>query len=75
MTLFPDYQTSCPHHLEDKIEIPSHVHGIGQPGVCKVHFGNQADDHTVATEPTDHTSQPDLIDYINDHLGVDFDTL
>jgi hypothetical protein len=40
-----------------------------------VHFGNQADDQTTTTESTSSTNQPDLIDYINNHLGVDFDTL
>jgi UDP-galactopyranose mutase len=39
-----------------------------------VHFGNQADDQTATTESTSSTNQPDLIDYINNHLGVDFDT-
>jgi hypothetical protein len=43
--------------------------------VCKVHFGNQADDQTATTESTGDMSQPNLIDYINNHLGVDFDTL
>jgi hypothetical protein len=43
--------------------------------VCKVHFGNQADDQMATTESTGGTSQPDLINYINNHLGVDFDTL
>jgi hypothetical protein len=29
----------------------------------------------AATESTGGTTQPDLIDYINDHLGVDFNML
>jgi hypothetical protein len=40
-----------------------------------VHFGNQANDQTAATKSTSGTSQPDLIDYINNCLGVDIDTL
>jgi hypothetical protein len=43
--------------------------------VHKVHFGNQANDQMATTESTSGTSQPDLIDYINYHLGVDFDIL
>jgi hypothetical protein len=38
-------------------------------------FGNQVNDQTAATEPTGDMGQPNLIDYINDHIGVDFDTL
>jgi hypothetical protein len=43
--------------------------------VLKVHFGNQANDQMAATKSTDGKTQPDLINYINNHLGVDFDTL
>jgi hypothetical protein len=43
--------------------------------LCKVHFSNQANDQMAATESTGGTTQPDLIDYINDHLGVDFNML
>jgi hypothetical protein len=43
--------------------------------VHKVHFGNQATDQMTTTESTASISQPDLLDYINNHLGVDFDTL
>jgi hypothetical protein len=50
-------------------------HTWDRTGVHKVHFGNQASDQSAATEPTGDTSQPDLIDYINNQLGVDFDTL
>jgi hypothetical protein len=49
-------------------------HTQDRMGVRKVHFGSQVNDQTVATVPTGDTSQPDLINYINDHLGVDFDT-
>jgi hypothetical protein len=40
-----------------------------------VHFGNQANDQTATTKPTIGMIQPDLIDYINNHLDVHFDTL
>ena len=50
-------------------------HTNDRMGVRKVHFGNQANDQTAATKSISGTSQPNLIDYINDHLCVDFDTL
>jgi hypothetical protein len=50
-------------------------HTWDQTSVQKVHFGNQANDKMAATESTGSRSHPDLIDYINDHLDVDFDTL
>jgi hypothetical protein len=50
-------------------------HTRDRTGVHKVHFSNQANDQTAATESISGTSQPNLIDYINDHLCVDFDTL
>jgi hypothetical protein len=39
----------------------------------KVNFGNQADDQTAATKSTGGMTQPDLIDFIKDCLGVDFE--
>jgi hypothetical protein len=39
-------------------------------GVCKVHFGNHANEQMATTEPTGDTSQPDLIDYINNQVQV-----
>jgi hypothetical protein len=44
-------------------------------GVDKVHFGNQADDQMATTEPTGDMSKPELINFINNQHGVDFDTL
>ncbi len=43
--------------------------------VCKVHCGNLVDDKMATTKSTGGMTQPDLIDHINDHLGVDFHTL
>jgi hypothetical protein len=63
-----------PPPLEGAIGIPSLV-TRDRTSVHKVHFGNQADDQTAATKSTGGTSQLNLIDYINNHLGVDFDTL
>ncbi len=40
-----------------------------------VHFGNQANDQMATTEATGDMSKPELINFINNQHGVDFDTL
>jgi hypothetical protein len=51
----------------------SHTHD--RTNVRKLNFSNYANDQMATTKSTGGTTQPELIDYINNHLGVDFDML